>query len=396
MKLAYFDCIGGASGDMLLAALMDAGAAEPAVRAAIAALALPGVEVRFERGQKGPFAVTLTTVTPPRAETHRHLKDLLAIVDAAPLSAALKTKAAQILRRLTEVEAQIHNEPVEQVHLHEVGGDDTLVDIVGVLAALETLAVKQIFVSPLPLARGFIQSAHGLLPLPAPATLAQLTNVPVRYVEAVDAELVTPTGAALLTSLADGYGGFPPFTLQKIGVGAGRRDLPFPNVVRVWLGETSATADLNVEQLVWLETNIDDLNPQVYGYVLERLFEAGALDVTLTPVQMKKNRPAVTLAVLCPPAQAEALTRLIFAETPTLGVRRQTLERISLPRSFETVATPYGPIRVKVVHGPRGPRGQPEYEDCRRAAAAHQAPLTEVMRAAQQAYAALSAAPAAE
>jgi pyridinium-3,5-bisthiocarboxylic acid mononucleotide nickel chelatase len=385
MNVAYFDCVGGASGDMLLGALVDAGAAEAALRAAVEALRLTDCSLSFERVMKGPLSATQANVVTPRREAHRHVTDLLAIIDSADLPASLKAQAAAILRRLAEVEAGIHHAPLESVHLHELGGDDTLIDIVGVLAGLADLKIDEATASPLPLALGWTKSAHGPLPLPAPATLALLTGVPVRPMD-VEAELVTPTGAALLTSIARRFGVFPPMTLRRIGYGAGRRDMPFPNVIRLWLGETPspATAAYTWEQLVLIETNIDDMNPQIYGYTLERLLSAGALDVTLTPLQMKKNRPGTLLSVLARPEHSEPLTQILFEETTSLGVRRQTVERVSVGRTLETVETPYGPVRVKVARWPGGSRCMPEYEDCRLAAQTHHVPLALVMAAARE------------
>ncbi len=386
MRIAYFDCVGGASGDMLLGALIDAGASLEVVRSAIERLSLPDCEVLTERVMKGALSATQVTVKTPRQETHRHYTDLVAMVSAADLPAAIKAKALAILQRIGEVEANIHREPIESIHLHELGGDDTLIDLVGTLLALADLKIDRVCVSPLPLARGWTKSQHGQLPLPAPATLALLKDAPVRYVESVEAELVTPTGAALLTSLADQYGGFPAMTLKSIGVGAGRRDLPFPNVLRVLIGER-ADDGLSVETLSLLETNIDDLNPQVYESVMQHLFEAGALDVTLTPIHMKKNRPAITLSVLCQIDKTSAMLKIILSETTTLGVRQQTIERVSVPRSIETVDTPYGSIRMKVARWGDIERAVPEYEDCRRAAEARHVPLLTVMDAAQRARA---------
>ena len=383
MKIAYFDCIGGASGDMLLSTLADVGVPHEVLRGVVAALRLPGCDLRFERVMKGPLAATQVTVVTPQQEEHRHLGHLLDIVRRSDLPENVRAKTETTLRRIAEVEAGIHNEPVEQVHLHEVSGDDTMIDIAGALAGLDWLGVGQVVVSPLPLGRGFTRSAHGQLPLPAPATLALLTGVPVRYVE-VESELVTPTGAAILTTVADRFGGFPPLTLQKVGVGAGRRDLPFPNVIRLWLGEAASVEGLTIEALDILETNIDDMNPQIYAHVMERLFAAGALDVTLTPQQMKKNRPAVLLSVLCRPELDETVMHILFEETTTLGVRRQTVERICLPRSFETVETPFGPIHIKVARWDGIEHRMPEYEDCRKAAETHKVPLAEVLQAAKQ------------
>lgn len=385
MKIGYFDCVGGASGDMLLGALVDAGAAPEAIQAAVDALRLPGVALSFERVTRNGLAATLATVQAPEQPAHRHVPDLLELIGAADLPEALKTRAAQIVQRVAVVEAAIHNEPVEQVHLHELGGDDTLADIVGALAGVADLGLEAVYVSALLLARGFTNSAHGQLPLPAPATLKLLEGAPVQWVE-TPAELVTPTGAALLTGLAAGFGGFPPMTLGRVGSGAGRKSFPFPNVLRLWLGDAQPTPlGLQTETLAVLETNIDDLNPQVYDHLSARLFAAGALDVTLTPLHMKKNRPAVLVSVLARPTQSDDLLAVLLAETTTLGVRRSLVERLSLPRTQQTVATPYGPVRVKVTWWQGRRRAVPEYDDCRAAAEAHGVPLVEVQNAARQA-----------
>jgi uncharacterized protein (TIGR00299 family) protein len=397
MRIAYIDLVGGASGDMLLSALVDAGAAEDVVRSIPAALQLPDCSVTFQRVMRGALSALQADVLTPRHEEHRHVPDLLAIIDRAAISDRVKEQARSVINRLAEVEARIHHSPIESVHLHEVGGDDALIDIVGVLAALDNLQVERVVVSPVPLARGWAKSQHGALPLPAPATLALLEGVPIRYVADVEKELVTPTGAVLLRSIAHKFGGFPAMKLGRVGLGAGRRELPFPNIVRVWLGEQMLEArapagvhvrsdGLMVETLTLLETNIDDLNPQVYDHVLNRLLAAGALDVTLTPLHMKKNRPATQLAVLCRPGDADNLLPIILAETTTLGVRRSTIERLSLPRSIETVETRYGSIRVKVVRWKDIERAVPEYEDCRRAAEASGAALIDVMQAAREVW----------
>jgi pyridinium-3,5-bisthiocarboxylic acid mononucleotide nickel chelatase len=389
MRIAYIDCVGGASGDMLLSALVDAGASEDVVQSIPAALQLPDCTVTFERVLRGALSALQANVITPQREDHRHMPDLLVIIDRAAISDWVKQQARSVIERLAEVEARIHHSPIETVHLHEVGGDDALIDIVGVLAALENLQIEQVYVSPVPLARGWTKSQHGALPLPAPATLALLEGVPIRCVDDVEKELVTPTGAVLLKSIAHEFGGFPAMTLGRVGLGAGRRELPFPNVVRGWLGETSARNDgLIAETLTLLETNIDDLNPQVYEHVLQRLLAAGALDVTLTSMQMKKNRPAIQLAVLCQPGDADTLLPIILTETTTLGVRRSSIERVSLPRSIETVETRFGSIRVKVARWNDLIRAVPEYEDCRRAAEARGVPLLDVLQSARETWAA--------
>lgn len=377
---------------MLLSALLDAGASEQRLHRVIEALRLEGCSAHVDSVMSGPLSAKQLTIITPREETERHASELLSIVEQADLPAQVKKQAGAILLRLAQVEASIHNASIETIHLHEIGGDDTLIDIVGVLSALDELKIDRVHVSPLPLARGMIQTMHGWIPLPAPATLALLNDAPLRYVPEVEAELVTPTGAAILTSIADEFGGFPPMRLKVTGIGAGRRQLPFPNVIRVWIGEApSAAGDLIYETLALLETNIDDLNPQVYEHVMHLLFAAGALDVTLTPIHMKKNRPGEMLSVLCQQQDADRLQSILFSESITLGVRRAACERICLPRTIVSVDTPYGSIPVKVAHWGGQTRVVPEYEDCRAAAEAHAVPLLHVMAAAQEAYRATQA-----
>lgn len=370
---------------MLLGALADAGASEEAIRASISALHLPNCKISFARVSQGGLSAKQVTVLTPTRATPKRSSDLLELLESADLPERLKTKAKDIVGRIAETEAGIHNMAVESVHLHELGGDDTLVDIVGVLSALDDLSVESVFVSRLPLARGFTDSAHGQLPLPAPATLALLKDVPVRYLD-IEAELVTPTGAAILTTISDGFGGFPAMKLSRVGIGSGQRRLPFPNVVRLWLGETETYEEgLIVETVTVVEANIDDMNPQVYGHLMERLFAVGALDVTLTPMQMKKNRPATLLGVICRPDAAHRAINIIFEETTTLGVRCYEVERSCLPRTIEAVETPFGTIRLKVTRWAGRTRKVPEYEDCRKAADANNVPLNDVRSAAVQA-----------
>jgi uncharacterized protein (TIGR00299 family) protein len=382
VKLAYFDCIAGASGDMILAALLDVGLPEATLRDRLAALKLDGFYLDIRRVVKNGLAATKVDVIIAEDRPERYLAEIEALVEKSDLPQGIIAQAKAIFRRLAEVEAAIHGTPVEQVHLHELGGIDTIVDVVGVLSALDALGITEIYSSPLPLGRGFVRSAHGQLPLPAPATVALLKGIPVVGSE-IDRELVTPTGAALLSSLAKGFGPLPAMTLLGAGYGAGSHDLPIPNVVRVMIGEKALPGHPEGDVVALLETNIDDLNPEIYDYVMSRLFAAGALDVFLTPIQMKKNRPATLLRVICRPQDSTRLTGILFAETSTLGVREQLVTRSCLPRSSQQVNTPYGPVRIKVAHLPTGEtRAAPEYEDCRRLAEAHGVPLQEVYRAA--------------
>jgi len=385
MEIAYFDCIAGASGDMILGALLDAGLPEAVLRRGLAVLRLEGFELRAQRVVKGGFSATKVDVLIADEAPARRLPQIEAIVQKSDLPPAIKEQATAIFRRLGEVEAAIHGVPPDQVHLHELGGLDTIVDVVGALVGLDALGVEQVYASPLPLGRGLVHGAHGAIPLPAPATVALLKGVPVVGSE-LNAELVTPTGAALLSSLAADFGPIPPMTLKAVGYGAGTRDLPIPNLLRLLLGDQPTPDDTVTETLTMLETNVDDLNPEIYDYAMTRLFDAGALDVFLSPIQMKKNRPATLLRVLCRPGDADALEAILFAETSTLGVRRQPVTRHCLPRTIHTVETPYGPVRVKVARWGGGQvKAAPEYDDCLRLAATHGVPLRDVYRAAERA-----------
>jgi len=320
----------------------------------------------------------------------RHLPEIETIVMKSDLSPSIKERAIAIFRRLGEVEAGIHGTTIDQVHLHELGGVDTIVDVVGALVGLEALEVERVYASPLPMGRGFVHGAHGAIPLPAPATLALLAQgspsgegIPVVGSD-LELELVTPTGAVLLSSLAINFGPIPAMSLRAVGYGAGGRDLPIPNVLRLLLGDQGTPNDAVTQTLTLLETNIDDLNPEIYDYVMARLFDAGALDVFMSPIQMKKNRPGTLLRALCRPDDADALTAVLFAETSTLGVRQQWVARHCLARTTRTVETPYGTVRVKLAHWGEGQiKAAPEYEDCRRLAEASGVPLREVYRAAE-------------
>jgi hypothetical protein len=385
MKIAYFDCIGGASGDMILGALIDAGLGIETLRARLAALRLADFELKTQRVNKNGFSATKVDVVVADDVPERHLAEIEAIIAASELAPGIQLQANAIFRRMAEVEAGIHGTTLDHVHLHELGGVDTIVDVVGCLVGLDALGIEKVYASPLPMGRGFIRGAHGQIPLPAPATVALLKGVPIVGSD-IEKELVTPTGAALLSSLAAGFGPIPQMTLTAVGYGAGGRDLPVPNVVRLLLGDQAAPASLGVESVVVLETNIDDLNPQIYDHVMARLFKAGALDVFLTPIQMKKNRPGTLLRVICRPGDSGSLTDILLRETSTLGVRQQIMGRMSLPREFRTVTTPYGNVRIKIATLAGGARrAAPEYDDCRRLAEETGAPLRDVYRAAERA-----------
>jgi uncharacterized protein (TIGR00299 family) protein len=385
VRIAYFDCIAGASGDMILGALVDAGLPIATLRERLAGLPLDGFDLTARRVSKHGFSATQVDVRVADDVPARRLPDIEAIVRASALPTSIQDRAVSIFQRLGTVEAAIHGVTLDRVHLHELGGVDTIVDVVGALVGLDALGVEQVIVSPLPLGRGWTRGAHGEIPLPAPATVALLKDVPV-VGSPVEAETVTPTGAALLAALAAAFGPLPPMTLSAVGYGAGVRDLPIPNLLRVFIGDASSIAEADTEALVILETNLDDMNPEFYDHVITRLFDAGALDVFLSPLQMKKNRPANLLCVLCRPDLTQPLMELLFAETSTLGIRESLVRRHCLARAMATVTTTYGEVRVKVARWGNGrARVKPEYDDCRRLAEQHAVPLRDIYRAAEDA-----------
>jgi len=383
MKIAYFDCLAGASGDMILGALLDAGLSVQDLLRGINALHLSGFDLNIQTVYKNSFRATKANILIEDNVTERRLPDIEAIIQDSDLPEEIKTKSIKIFHRLGAVEAEIHGTPLQEVHLHELGGLDTIIDVVGTLVGLDLLDVRQVYASPLPLGRGFTHGEHGVIPLPAPATLALLEGVPVTGSD-LDVELVTPTGAALLTSLVESFGPIPEMTLTTIGYGAGTKDLSIPNIIRLLIGTQQKDTNPIIETLMMLETNIDDLNPEIYEYVMTRLLEAGALDVTLNPIQMKKNRPGILLQVLCRPKDAENLTSILFTETSTLGVRKQNLERVSIPRSIQIIETPYGQIRMKIAQNQDGSiKFAPEYEDCRTLAETNNIPLVDMYKMAE-------------
>lgn len=383
MKIAYFDLISGASGDMILGALLDAGLPEEPLRAGLAALQLADFDLQVRRVNKNGFSATKVDVLVNNDVPERHLPEIEAIITQSELSPTIQRQAIAIFRRLGTVEAGIHGASLSHVHLHELGGVDTIVDVVGALLGLEMLGIEKVYASPVPLGRGFVTGAHGQIPLPAPATVALLKDVPI-VGSPIEKETVTPTGAVLLASLAAGFGPIPAMQLQSVGYGAGGRDLPIPNVLRLFLGEQDSSTGIHTEMLTLLETNLDDLNPEIFGYVMEKLFAAGAMDVYLTPIQMKKNRPATQLSVLCREQDSLKAREILFLETSTLGVREIGLRRHSLKREIREVETPYGRVRVKIAHLPNGStKSAPEYEDCRKLAEQSGAPLQEIYQAAQ-------------
>jgi uncharacterized protein (TIGR00299 family) protein len=440
MRIAYLECFSGISGDMFMGALVDAGVPPKVLEDAVAALNV-GARLEISRVVRSGISATKADVwvngekdlpreeywerqnlaagsssaqqrvdepgrehgdghshghhshEHPHSHSHKHgrgMAEIRKIIFAAAISEDAKKTAIAIFEALGNAEAKIHNTSIGDVHFHEVGAVDAMVDIVCAAVGAEALNVDEIVCSPLNVGGGSVKCAHGIFPVPAPATAELLAGAPV-YSSGVQAELVTPTGAAIVKTLVSRFNEFPPMKIHKSGYGAGSRDFArHPNVVRLTVGEAASAplaSKMSVETISVLEANLDDLNPQVFGYVMDRLLEEGALDAFGVPVQMKKNRPGTLLTVLCTPEDADKLTQLIFAETTTLGVRRREERREALARHWENVSTPWGEIRIKIASmNGTVTNYSPEYEDCRRIAAEHHVPLKQVMQEANRVY----------
>lgn len=443
-KLLYFDCFAGASGDMVLGALLDAGLPLADLDSALGSLMLPGSRLSAERVLRAGVSATKFRLHEgeggeahdhphphegarahghphehdhaqphphehdheeahghahahphPPAEPgptrhqhhgqHRSLAEIVALIETSALSARGRAKAVDLFRRLAEAEASIHQMPVERVHLHEVGALDSIVDIVGAVFAMEWFGAERVVSSPLNVGGGMVHSAHGVFPVPAPATVKLLGSAPV-YSSGIQMETVTPTGALLVTGYASEFGPVPAMRIARVGYGAGDRDTPgTPNVLRVLLGEDDAGAE--TQRVVVLECEIDDMNPQIFGVLFEALYAAGALEVFFTPVQMKKNRPGTLLTIVAPPDRRRVLTDLVFRETTTIGLRYQELMRACLEREMAVVQTPVGPVRVKIARrGSEVLNASPEFDDCARLAAERSLPVKQVYALAVQAY----------
>ncbi len=389
MKIAYLDCFSGVSGDMCLGALVDAGVPVDAIREALRRLPFSGYALEAEKVTRAGIAATHVRITldqSPHPE-HRRLSDVLESIRAGKLPKAVQEKACQVFRNLAEAEALVHDSDPESVRFHEVGAVDAICDVVGMVAALEWLGIQELLFSTISLGGGSVRTAEGMLPVPAPATAELLRGLPTAG-GPVEFELATPTGAALLKTLGRPSPRWPAMRVERIGYGAGSREVPgMPNVLRVAVGEAGSGAETESD-LVWtLEVNLDDMTAEEIGFCTERLRESGALDAFTTPIQMKKGRPAVKLTVLCAPGELEAMERALWRHSTTLGIRRSLWQRSKLRRRSETVPTPWGKVRVKLAYlGEELLRCEPEYEDCRRLAEREGLPLREVYRAARSAW----------
>jgi uncharacterized protein (TIGR00299 family) protein len=405
-RVLYFDCFSGISGDMVLGAMLDAGLPFERLERALGPLKGPGLEIGRENVLRAGVAATKFVVREPRHESHtvdhaqahhhhdhahdrnhahRSLAEIFQLIDASGLTAEGRERAKALFHRLGEAEAAIHHMPLDRVHLHEVGALDSIVDIVGAVCALEWVGADRIVCSPLNVGGGTVRSAHGTFPVPAPATLALLGDAPI-YGGRVQQELVTPTGALIATSYASEFGPVPAMKVEKVGYGAGDRDPEgTPNVLRVLIGREAAAQ--HHEPVTVIECEIDDMNPQIFGPLMERLYAAGALEVFYVPVQMKKNRPGTLLTVIAPPPLRQAVTSVVFAETTTIGLRYHDVARECLRREIVTVDTPLGAVRFKLAwHGDRLVNASPEFDDCVRLAAERSRPVKEVQAIAVQAY----------
>ena len=412
MKIAYFDCFSGISGDMTLGALVDTGVPPEILTDGLATLKLDAeFSLRFEKAVKHSITGTraIVDVHPAHTPSHqeeshshahghshhhhehgpsRHLSDIFKLLDDSDLDTAVRDTAKRVFDRLAEAEAKVHNTSKDKVHLHEVSGIDSIVDIVGSVIGLAHLEVDAVYASPLSLGTGFVRCAHGVMPIPVPGTMELLQGVPIHQTD-IPKELVTPTGAALITTLSQGFGVMPQMRLDRIGYGAGTRDLEQrPNLLRLCLGEKTSDTDLKTthhhtetDSVDIIETNVDDMSPEITGYVTTQLFEHGALDVFLAPVYMKKGRPATQITVLCPTTQRNRLIELLLTETTTFGVRLSSADRIKLRRDFVQVETQWGTIQAKrgYLNGTLI-KTVPEYEDCKRLAEQNNVPASTGLR----------------
>ncbi len=381
MRIIYFDCFAGISGDMILGALVDLGIEREFLEGQLSKIGISGYELEFSKVDRSGISASKVSVRTGHEHHHRHLSDILKIIDGAQLDGGIKARASEIFTLLAEAEAKVHDVPVERIHFHEVGAVDAIVDVIGACIGFQSLGIDRFFCSALHVGSGTVEMAHGRFPVPPPAVAELLKGAPI-YSTEILGELVTPTGAAIVRTVSEGFGPMPVMRVTGTGYGAGSREYPrFPNVLRLLMGETADNSSDG--RVLILETNIDDMSPQFTGYLMERALEMGALDCYFTPVQMKKNRPGVLISIICRPADRQPLTELLLLETTTLGVRFYETDRTALQRDSITVDTIYGPIRVKIAKLNGKPiKVMPEFDDCRNAALEHKAALRDVTASA--------------
>jgi pyridinium-3,5-bisthiocarboxylic acid mononucleotide nickel chelatase len=386
MRIAYLDCASGISGDMMLGSLLDAGIDLAIVQTGIDSLGLPSCQLAVAETKKCGFRALQLTVNHEPEHKHRHLHHIDAMIDGSVLTENQKALAKRIFLRLAEAEAKVHGTTIQKVHFHEVGAVDSIADIVGSAIAWDLLGVERIVCSPIPTGTGFVEIAHGRCAIPAPATGELLKGVPLAA-SSVEGELTTPTGAAIVAAIVDEFGPVPAMTIERIGCGAGQKDFPHPNLLRLLVGKTaSAGSRFASDTITLLETNLDDATGELIGHCSALLWQAGALDVATMALAMKKSRPGVLLQVQCKANDAERLAEIIFRETTALGLRRSVLARWILPRRSVKVSTPFGEVAGIVAELPGGIRFSPEYESCVKAAASHNVALAQVEIAAHVAF----------
>ena len=383
MRIAYFDCFSGASGDMFLGSLIDAGLSARLLREELKKLRIPTIHLKVKKVLKSGLSATQVIVEgKSEKKSHRNLKEILRIVERSGVEAKVKERSKEIFKRIASVEANIHQTQMGEVHFHELGGLDSIVDIVGSVWGIQKLGIEKIHISKVNVGGGFVKCEHGILPVPAPATLSLMEGKPI-YSSGVERELLTPTGAAILTTLGSEFGSMPPIKVERIGYGAGRDNLPHPNLLRLIIGTSESS--LPRERVTVVETNIDDMNPQFYDYVIEKLLAIEVLEVFITPILMKKNRPGHLLTIICPSEKLPFVTKFLLRETTTLGLRWHEEEREKSDREILSEETKYGKIRFKLARWEgRIVNLSPEYDDCKRLALENRVPLKEVFEEAKR------------
>lgn len=384
MKTAYFDCFSGVSGDMILGALIDAGLDIRELESDLRRLKISGYKIRTERTDRKGISGTKFSVDVIERNVHRSLKDIIKIVEQSNLDDDIKKLSRKTFEELAIIEAKIHHKNVEEIHFHEIGGLDFIIDVIGSMIGIKKLGLEAVYSSKIHVGTGFIKCQHGVLPAPAPATVELLKGIPI-YSKGIETELTTPTGIVILKTISKGFENMPEMKVEKIGYGAGSKQLQIPNLLRVYIGETK-DAQYEEDNAILIETNIDDMAPELFDYVFETLLEKGCLDVFMTPIFMKKNRPATTLSVLTTPDRLDEILSTVFTETTTLGVRIQRVERKKLSKEIVPIKTRFGQIKVKIGRiGDKIKNITPEYENCKEIAAKQGIPLKDVYDEAKEA-----------
>ena len=389
MKIAYFDCFSGISGDMTVGALLDAGLKIETLEKELKKLGLTGYQLEVKKVVKKGISATKFKVKIKEEGVERRFKDILTILEKSKLSEEIKKETKKIFFNIAQAESKIHQKDIDRIHFHEIGGLDSIIDITSAVIGIKTLGIEEIHSSALPVGKGFVKCAHGVMPVPAPATLELLKNIPT-YSGGIESEMITPTGAAIIGTLAKSFGERPLMKIERIGYGAGEKEFSIPNLLRVSIGE-KILKDENLkdgyisDEAVLIETNIDDMNPEFYDYIMDQLFSQGALDVFLTPIQMKKNRPAHMLSIIVYEQDLKEILEVLFSESTTLGVRIREIKRLRLAQQNFIAETKYGKIRVKVgIFKGEIKNIAPEYEDCKKMTKQHQVPLKEVYEEAKK------------